>query len=216
MTQPVEIIAPQSSLLRQPIVTPGLKMAPIFSNFATKKRLQQIRPFLHGRVLDLGCGYTRLPDVLAPGQSYTGVDRWESAINYARHRYPEHTFYLQDLDEQTLSLPGAHFDTIVMLAVLEHLHYPETLFAKLHKFITPGGKLLMTTPSPFGDMIHKVGGRMGFFYSEEMVAHVKIYGKGEISRLALNSGYTLVNYQRFLLQTNQLIIFQGVNQSGMI
>lgn len=188
-------------------------MPPLLSNFIAHQRYQIIRPLLQGRILDLGCGYTRLPDLLAAGQSYTGVDRWENALNYARNRYPAARFYRQDLDEKTWALPPAQFDTVVMLAVLEHLHSPDTLLCNLHSYLAPGGKVVITTPSPFGDRMHKTGSRMRLFYSEEKVAHIKIYGQTEIQDLALRTGYVLSDYRRFLLLTNQLIVFQRVGPS---
>ena len=188
-------------------------MPPLLSNFATHQRYQIIRPILHGRILDLGCGYTRLPDLLAAGQSYTGVDRWENALNYARKRYPEATFYRQDLDEITLTLPAAQYDTIVMLAVLEHLHSADTLLDNLHAYMAPGGRVVITTPSPFGDLMHKVGSRMRLFYNEEKVAHIRIYGHADIKALAVRAGYVVSDYRRFLLLTNQLIVFQRVGPS---
>ena len=174
-------------------------MPPLLSNFAAHQRYQIIRPLLQGQILDLGCGYTRLPDLLAAGQSYTGVDRWENALNYTRKRYPEATFYRQDLDEITLTLPAAQYDTIVMLAVLEHLHSPDTLLCNLHSYLAPGGKVVITTPSPFGDRMHKTGSRMRLFYSEEKVAHIKIYGQTEIQDLALRTGYFFERLQAFFI-----------------
>ena len=188
-------------------------MPPLLSNFTAHQRYQIIRPLLQGRILDLGCGYTRLPDLLAAGQSYTGVDRWENALNYTRKRYPEATFYRQDLDDKILALPAAQFDTVVMLAVLEHLHSPDTILCNLHTYLAPGGRVVITTPSPFGDLMHKIGSRMRLFYNEEKVAHIRIYGHADIKALALRTGYVMSDYRRFLLLTNQLIVFQGVGPS---
>jgi SAM-dependent methyltransferase len=182
-------------------------MPPLLSGFATKSRLRAVLPYLHGALLDLGCGFTRLPQLLEPGQTYTGVDGWEEALAYNRLSYPQYTFHHRDLDREELELGEARFDTILMTAVLEHLHRPEHVLGEAKRYLASGGCLVMTTPSPFGDWVHQAGSRLRLFYSEDFVGHVKIFGKGDLTKLAQRTGYRMTVYRRFLFQTNQLILF---------
>jgi hypothetical protein len=66
----------------------------------------------------------------------------------------------------------------------------------------------MTTPSPFGDWLHQAGSRLGLFYSEEFVGHVKIFAERDLADLARRTGYRMAVYRRFLFQTNQLIVYE--------
>lgn len=50
-----------------------------------------------GSVLDIGCGYGRLVDVLPEGVTkYTGIDITHSFIMRARRQYPKWKFYTRD------------------------------------------------------------------------------------------------------------------------
>lgn len=189
-------------------------MPPILSGYAKQQRLRQIQPLLRGRILDLGCGFTVLPEILAVGQSYTGLDSWERALVYARRRYVQHTFHQRDLDHEPLNLGDEQFDTIVMMAVIEHLHRPEQLLLQVRSLLAPGGHLLLTTPSPFGDFLHRIGSRIGLFYSEDQVAHVKIFGKGDLFQLVGLTGYAVLAYKRFQFQSNQMLVCQVAKTPG--
>ncbi len=173
-----------------------------------RARQRAVLPYLHGALLDLGCGFTRMPLVLAAGQAYVGVDGWDEALAYNRQRYPQYSFHKRDLDQEALALGEQRFDTILMTAVLEHLHNPEHVLGEARRCLAPGGRLVMTTPSPFGDWVHQAGSRMGLFYSEEFVGHVKIFGRGDLIELAGRCGYRMAVYRRFLFQTNQLIVYE--------
>lgn len=183
-------------------------MPPLLSSYATQARLRAVLPYLRGAVLDLGCGYTRMPPLLPPGISYTGVDGWDEALAYDRQHYPQYDFIKRDLDHDALDLGEARFDTILMTAVLEHLHHPDHVIGEARRCLAPGGRLVMTTPSPFGDWVHQAGSRLGLFYSEEFVGHVKIFGRRDLAELADRCGFRMVMYRRFLFQTNQLIVYE--------
>lgn len=183
-------------------------MPPLLSGYATRARLRAVLPYLKGAVLDLGCGFTRLPPLLPAGLTYTGVDGWDEALAYDRQQYPQWPFLKRDLDREALALGEARFDTVLMTAVLEHLHHPEHALSEVRRYLAAGGWLVMTTPSPFGDWLHQVGSRFGLFYSEEFVGHVKIFGRGDLAELAQRTGFRMGAYRRFLFQTNQLIVYE--------
>jgi 2-polyprenyl-3-methyl-5-hydroxy-6-metoxy-1,4-benzoquinol methylase len=186
-------------------------MPPLLSKKATQSRIQHAQPYLQGRVLDLGCGFSFVPEALTAGQAYTGVDGLERALVWDRQRYPQHTFHLRDLDREPLGLDEARFDTIIMLAVLEHLHRPEPLLLQVRQVLDAGGRLVLTTPTPFGDIAHRIGGRINLFYTEQIVAHVKIFRRKELFRLAEAAGFSVHHYQRFLYQTNHLLVCQAAD-----
>ena len=50
-------------------------MKPLLSDFITIQRLDVVVPYLSGNILDLGCGYTRIPALLKPDQTYVGIDQ---------------------------------------------------------------------------------------------------------------------------------------------
>jgi SAM-dependent methyltransferase len=52
-------------------------------------------------------------------------------------------------DAQSLHLPGRQFDTIVAADILEHLENPGLFLVAARQHLAPGGRLVVTTPSPF-------------------------------------------------------------------
>lgn len=181
-------------------------MNPLLSDQATQYRIKSIRPYLRGRVLDVGCGWTRLPPLLAPDQVYVGVDGNAEALEADRRKFPSLRFLLRDVDHQPLDLGEERFDTAVMTAVIEHLHAPERILTEIRQALAPGGLLLITTPTPFGDWLHRVGDPLKLFYSEAVVAHVKIFDRKTLHGIAAKCGYEAVHYQTFAWGANQLLV----------
>ena len=181
-------------------------MKPLLSDYATQQRLNAVLPFVQGDVLDLGCGWLHLPDHLEEWQRYVGVDNWSAAVEYNRQRYPNHAFHQCDLDTEPLTIGDFCFDVVTMVALLEHLHQPESLLVEILSLLKPEGLVVITTPSPFGDLVHRLGARLHLFYSEEHVQHVKIYGRRDLADLAIGCGYQVQHYRTFLAGTNQLFV----------
>jgi 2-polyprenyl-3-methyl-5-hydroxy-6-metoxy-1,4-benzoquinol methylase len=162
-----------------------------------------VKPFIHGRVLDLGCGSGKLAEEVLPEQ-YLGVDADNDVIERARRKYPRHQF------EVSMPKGKRAFDTIVMLAVIEHLNDPGDLirFLSKHLSYTDKSSLIITTPTPVAAPILTLGSYMGLF---SKVAHEE--HRGLISRCALelighDAGLSLILYRRFLFGMNQLAIYQ--------
>lgn len=180
-------------------------MPPVFGQFLYRARLQAILPHLSGDVLDLGCGYAGLAAYLGPGQAYSGVDLNPLAIERLGRKYPQHEFMVCDFDRQPLALTRS-FDTVVMLAVIEHLAAPDALIETVRRRLKPGGRLVLTTPTPFGNWIHSIGSRLGLFYLEAAQDHKIIYDRLGLQQLLDRHGLCILQYRTFLLGGNQICI----------
>ena len=58
---------------------------------------KEILKQVSGKVLDVGCGYGRIIDLLPKDIDYTGIDISPDFIAEARKRYPNHKFILGDI-----------------------------------------------------------------------------------------------------------------------
>lgn len=181
-------------------------MPPLLSESARRARWRAIRPFLTGSVLDLGCGFTDFPDLLTPEQTYTGADAWPEALAWSAERYPAHNFVACDLNTEALALPEASFDTVVMIAVLEHLHRPLNALTQARRMLKPAAHFILTTPSHLGDLAHKIGGRIGLFYTEEQVQHVQIFSRRMLVCLAEEADLRIEHFGYFAYGMNQLLV----------
>jgi SAM-dependent methyltransferase len=177
----------------------------LLSGFLQRRRFRVVAPYLTGDVLDLGCGEARILPYLKPGQLYVGVDRYADLIHRLQEIHADHEFYRRDFDGGELSFPR-QFDTVLMLAVIEHLTYPERVLAQIPNQLKPGGRLLITTPSPLGDKVHRFGARLGLFSLAAARDHMCIYTKPVLQRRLEQAGLRLTTYHPFLLGGNQLFV----------
>jgi 2-polyprenyl-3-methyl-5-hydroxy-6-metoxy-1,4-benzoquinol methylase len=181
-------------------------MKPLLSGYVSKQRIRAIMPFVSGNVLDIGCGLTTLPDALASDQSYVGVDVHPRILDCCISRYPHHTFVRCNLNVESIELGNRRFKTAVMAAVIEHLQFPERILREVHPLLAPDGQLVITTPSPLGDILHRFGSRLGLFYTESVVGHVKVFGQRRLINTVIECGYAVTLFRSFLAGTNQLVV----------
>lgn len=184
-------------------------MPPLLTRFLQQQRFNMVYPYLKGDVLDLGCNTADIIERLNPSQFYTGIDSRPEVIEWLNENRKGYRFHMCNLDEDTLDL-GRTFDTLLMLAVIEHLKNPDNILQQLSRYLNPGGHLIITTPSMHGDRIHRVGARLGLFSPEAMQQHEHIYSPPEMKKRLGRNGFTVIHYHRFLLGGNQLFISRPV------
>lgn len=180
-------------------------MQPLLSPFLQKQRFQAIQPYLIGNILDLGCGHAEMTQLLNEAQSYIGIEEDANLISWLEENFPNRKFYQRDLDHDDLDIPG-QFDTILMVALIEHLRNPERLLAQIPDHLKNEGRLVITTPTPFGDRIHRIGARLGFFSMIAVRDHEIIYTKTRLQSLLEKNGFTIIHNRSFLIGGNQLFV----------
>lgn len=179
------------------------------SPYLHRRRIAAVRPYLRGcrRILDIGCGVLRRQDLLPPDAEYVGVDCEESVIQHNRAHAAPFEFVVADVECDGLSACGKGFDAVVMLAVLEHLHDPQNVLAKLASLLNPDGIIAATVPHPAGETILNLGSRFRIFAQDKHQHHSMLDYEG-LRRLANDAHYRLATYKRFLWGFNQLVIFR--------
>jgi len=173
------------------------------SPFLRQRRIAAAAPFLAGRVLDYGCGAGALADHIGP-ELYAGVETDVESLNRARREHPRHRFYHPvEFDGH-----GRAFDTIALLAVIEHIEDRAGFLRDLVRFLAPGGRVVLTTPHPLAGPIHGAGAKAGLFSREAGEEHGSLVGKKGMMRLAAEAGFIVTARRRFLLGLNQLFILE--------
>jgi SAM-dependent methyltransferase len=177
----------------------------LLSPFLRKRRLAAAKPFIQGRVLDVGCGAGHLADFVS-AELYVGVDVDEGSLQAARLRHPHHRFLSQ------LPPRGTSFNTVAALAVIEHLPAPSGFLKEMAARLSAesGSRIICTTPCPEAEVIHKAGSSIGLFSRHANEEHERLLGRSDLERLAKECGLGITFYRRFLIGMNQLCIMRSL------
>ncbi|MEA2016482.1 MAG: methyltransferase domain-containing protein, partial [Actinomycetota bacterium] len=92
----------------------------LLSPFLRGRRFNKALPFIEGKVLDYGCGVGLLANYI-PDDRYVGVDTDSISIDMAKKLNPSYRFFKIMSSDYKEIKEFCPFDTIVMLAVIEHI-----------------------------------------------------------------------------------------------
>lgn len=172
----------------------------LLSPFLRKCRIKAALPFLKGKILDVGCADGILCENTSRAD-YTGVDINGDLLIEARKNKPGYEFY-------DYYPAGRQYDTIVALAVVEHVKDPQKWIQDLSHFLKQDGKMVLTTPHPRGRRIHEVGATLGVFSHHAAEEHESFLDEKSMHTIADRAGLLLVTSKNFLLGFNQLFVLQ--------
>lgn len=175
-----------------------------FFDYLNKKRLELAKPFIFGSILDVGCGPATTYGIIKP-KNYAGIERGEENVKKLREKFPLAKFYSLDLEKDKFNLKNS-FDTILLLAVIEHIRDPDNLFTELKKCLNKTGKIVITTPTPFGNFVHTLLSVMGITSKEAVKEHCNIYNHKKFIKLAEKYNLNIIMYQKFELGCNSLVV----------
>ena len=107
-----------------------------------------------GRLLEVGCGSGEmLAGMRDLGWEVEGVDFDPGAVAAARGR----GLAVREGDLASCRFPGAAFDAVAMVHVVEHVPDPRALLAEAARVLRPGGRLSVVTPNPRGRGARRFG-----------------------------------------------------------
>ncbi len=169
-------------------------------------RIAKAAPWIkrNGRLLDVGCAdgaiFQQLAGRIAGG---VGIDPDVAKLEQIGKGLLVPGFFPENLPD---SQP---FDAITMLAVLEHI--PQTGQAKLandcFQYLIPGGRLIITVPSPFVDNILSVLKTLRIVDGMSLEEHYGFKPAGT-RPIFENAQLRLIAHRRFQLGLNHLFVFE--------
>jgi 2-polyprenyl-3-methyl-5-hydroxy-6-metoxy-1,4-benzoquinol methylase len=164
-------------------------------------------------VLDAGCGRAKLLSLLiSMGKTdirYTGIDSTKEYAEYAKKTFPDQKFMVMNVEDiNTASLTGK-YDFISLVAVIEHLDNPSAVLAALSACLSDRGRILITAPSKYTNILHRTGAKMALLSKEASDEHRDVFpDKTAFEKMAKSCGMNLTTYKKFLFGMNQLAIME--------
>jgi 2-polyprenyl-3-methyl-5-hydroxy-6-metoxy-1,4-benzoquinol methylase len=188
---------------------------PLLSNSLARARLSRVQKYLGKRILDVGCGHAEILNYLPAGvELIVLLDRNPQRQGKIKARVAQTKIQvkllIEDIEQSQFDLSLTSFDTVVMAALLEHLKDPKVALKNIHSVMTTEGKLIVTTPSPLGGKLHRLGSHLGLVFAEAAHEHVRFYNGLALRSLMLESGFLVEHYERFLLGLNQLVVARKI------
>lgn len=110
-----------------------------FMRLGLLKGVIQFREYLHGSMLDFGCGSKPYRHIIQVSE-YVGVD----------FENPGHPHDQEDIDVfydgKSLPFADARFDSVLCSEVFEHVFNLDHILLELNRVLKPGGTVLITCP----------------------------------------------------------------------
>ena len=172
--------------------------AGLLSPWLRRERIKAAEPYIKGKVLDFGCGVGTLSEVCLP-EFYLGIDIDEESLKIARQNHVDYRFEKQCPE-------GEQFDTIALIAVIEHIKNPELFLNQMKLLLKPKGRIVLTTPHPLVEKVHFCGAQFGLFSKHASEEHEQFFNYGRMRKYASLTGLKIYSYRRFLLGVNQLFV----------
>jgi 2-polyprenyl-3-methyl-5-hydroxy-6-metoxy-1,4-benzoquinol methylase len=157
----------------------------------------------------LGCGAAEFSDWIPAHVEYVGCERDPECSSAARLLRPRIKLIQCDIEDPNWDFPmlsGQPFDTVVALAVVEHLSDPFEILVRVRRLLGDSGVLVLTTPVRSARWILRISSLLGLTSREASGEHRELLAKADLLDLLSRSGFKVRHYQRFLLGFNQLLV----------
>lgn len=174
----------------------GRNMKDRLGKILAKWRVETVLPHIKGRLLDIGCGTNLLV------RNYTGKGTGADV----------HDWGDVDLlvgDTSALPVDNGSFDTVTILAALNHIPNRADVLREAHRILSPSGRIVVTMiPPRISQIWHFLRQPWDVDQHERGMVAGELYGltARQVRELLNSAGFTIVHEERFMLWINYLVV----------
>jgi len=152
--------------------------------------------FPAGRILDWGCGFGQVSDLLlARGLNVTSFDYDEAGDDVRSLEHFPHVSVRYSPEPVKLPYQDGEFDAALSCGVLEHVPDPAGSLAELARVLRPGGTLYVYKLANRRSYLERIAKRMGMYYHGQF-PNDRLYTLPEARALVTGSGYRILEIRR--------------------
>jgi len=160
---------------------------------------------LESRILDIGCHqgefFLWLGGKIKPSVGFDQLYRENS--NSTEHQFFAHNF------QEGLPFEEHSFDTVVLLATIEHIHDKSAIARESARLLRSGGRVIITVPSLLVDKLMDILIFLGIVDGMSLEQHHG-FPPNERPIFSFQKGLNLEKKQKFQFGLNNLYIFERI------
>jgi len=181
----------------------------LLTGYLRKARFRQAIPFIKGKtVLDIGCDKGQIIPFLPSETRYIGIDSDRQSIEMAKKTYPNIEFLNQEITCDCLQkLNLENVDTILLLAVIEHMEKPFQIIERLGLILKRGGHMIITSPLKQSHGILTMLSWIRILRNDKH-EHISYIDHGTILDFSKVTRFRVKEYRKFQLGLNQLWVLE--------
>jgi SAM-dependent methyltransferase len=161
-----------------------------------RRRVRTVLPYISGRLLDIGCGFNKL------------VRHYPNGVGVDVHPWPGADVIVADT--ATLEWEPASFDTVTIIAALNHIPNRTAVLQECRRVLRPGGRVVITMLTPRTSRIwHWLRAPWDADQRERGMKPGEVFGftSAQLLELFRHAGFELLHRRRFMLGLNHLYVF---------
>lgn len=173
------------------------------------QRIKAVLPHVRGRLLDIGCGENHLVRAYANLSRRSGEAAKADGVGVDVHPWPGADLVVPD--SACLAWESQSFDTIAIIAALNHMPNRRAVLKECRRVLRPDGHVVVTMITPKTSRVwHWLRSRSDADQVERGMKPGEVYGftPAEMVQLFESSGFALVSQTRFMLGFNRVYVFR--------
>lgn len=186
---------------------------PIFRYFRFRRTLAEIQA--QGKIIiDIGCGpkiefYKALLSSGTRIKEYIGIDPLVS-----KDLKTKGVSIIKSSFNNRLPIKSNYADYVVAHAVLEHVIKPQKLIAEMIRVTKPGGKVIVTTPTPLAKKLLEIlAYNLHLVSKREIREHKNYFDKRKLMILLPNQKNIKIHHQYFEFGMNNSLIINKLSSN---